>query len=92
VGKGKRKAESEGYKALFALGFLLVLFGTVGAIASPVFLLLAAFGAFLVGVSLIIYTSPSVKHEASTRTRCRFCGAEMPENAKFCPRCGRCQV
>jgi uncharacterized protein (DUF58 family) len=92
VGKEEYEAKAEGYKALFALGLLLTLFGIVGTIASPVFLLLAALGIFLVVASLIIYTPPSVKNEASTRTRCRFCGAEMPENAKFCPRCGRCQV
>jgi hypothetical protein len=92
VGKEEYKAKAEGYKALFIVGALFGLFGAISWILNPFFYLLVPLGILLILIGLIGYAYYSAKYGALIRTRCRFCGAEMPENVKFCPRCGRCQV
>lgn len=90
--KREYKAKAEGYKQLMITGIFLSGLGLLGSVFLPYLIVFFIFGIFAFLVGLMGYAYYSGKYEALTRTQCRFCGAEIPEGIKFCPRCGKSQV
>jgi len=85
------RAKAEGYKGLIIVGLIFGFFGAIGWIVNPFFYLLLPFGILLIIVSIIGYAYYISKYEASIRQYCKFCGAELSLDSRFCPVCGRAQ-
>jgi hypothetical protein len=92
MGKDEYKAKAEGYKQLIVAGLMMFGFGMLGWPINPFFILVAPFGFLVTLIGMIGYAYYEGKYRSFSRIRCRFCGGEIPENARFCPECGRSQV
>jgi hypothetical protein len=92
MGKDEYKAKAEGYKQLIVFGLIMFGLGMLSWPINPFFFLFAPFGFLVALFGMINYYYYEGKYRSFSRIRCRFCGGELPENAKFCPECGRSQV
>jgi hypothetical protein len=92
MGKDEYKAKAGGYKQLSVFGLIMFVLGLFSWPINPFFFLLAPFGFLVMLIGMIGYSYYEGKYRSFSRIRCRFCGGELPENAKFCPVCGRSQV